>query len=158
MFPGSQIDWRATPELGRRVKKSLQLPAISHRLGDPRWRINLWARCMTDGDHPTTLKFLLARNATYPDMFDAHPPSRFDGNFGGRALPEHRNAVAKPERQIEFLPRAESVARRQREGFARPLAASRWMRNWKDGKLVSATVRSILGKPLPPAYDDVRAK
>jgi len=160
LFPGSQIDWRATPELAAAVKKSLQLRGDQATGWATAWRINLWAR-LHDGDHGLDiLKFLLSPNALIRTCSMRTRRSRLTAILGGASgiiemLLQSQNG------EIEFLP---ALPKALPDGSVRGLRAARGGfevdENWKDGKLVSATVRSTARQPLPPALRrrDARVK
>ena len=160
LFPGEQIDFRDTPELAAAVKKSLELRGDQATGWATAWRINLWAH-LHDGDHAYgILEFLLSPKRTYPDMFDAHPPFQIDGNFGGAAgiaemLLQSRvlgSETSKPQFEIELLP---ALPKAWPEGSVKGLRARGGFETdieWKDGKLVSATIRSAPGTACRVRY------
>ena len=174
LFPSDQIDFYTTPELAAAAKKSLEIRGDKATGWATAWRINLWAR-LHDGDHAyEILKFLLGPEFTYPDLFDSCPPFQIDGNFGGASgiaemllqsqQRELRTPILRPEaaegrpnselRILELLPALPKAwpngsvkGLRARSGFEVDM-------DWTDGKLISATLHSLLGNPCKVRYGE----
>ncbi len=168
-YPSNQISLRRTPALAAAVKKTLETRGDISTGWAIAWRLNLWARLQDAERTHRILGALLGPERTYPNLFDAHPPFQIDGNFGGTAaiaemlLQSHEplaptatanQSTSAPAFEIELLPTLPSAwptgsvtGLRARGGFEVDLT-------WKDGALVSATLRSPLGGTTRLRYRD----
>ena len=158
VYPGRQISPAQTPELARAAAVSLRARGET---GDARrswtwpWRCALWARLGEGGKAHHMIGGLFQYNLL-PNMFATHPPFQIDGNLGMTAgICEM--LVQSHAGQIQLLP---ALPAAWPSGSVRGLRARGGFEvgmDWKDGRLVSATVKSVAGTKCRVAYgNDVK--
>ena len=154
-FPGTQITPDRTPKLAEAVKTTLTQRGDKSTGWGQAWRACLWA-ALRDGDHAYRLIQTMLNRSTSYNLFDICPPFQIDGNFGAPAGMANMllQSFYSPDSgaEVHLLPALPSA---WSEGRAIGLLARGALtvdQEWKNGRLVSATIHAKVPRKVRVIY------
>lgn len=151
MHPGSQINILQTPELAKAAGKSIEY-RISHGGGhtgwSSAWLVNQYARLNMAEKAKESLDNIL-RKSLNTNLFTQHPPFQIDANFGTTAgiaeMLIQSHVYDNGAYVIQLLPALPDEWKNGKYYGLKARGGFEVSVEWKDGKIVNAEIKSILG-------------
>jgi alpha-L-fucosidase 2 len=145
LYPGDEINPETTPQFAAAAARTLELRALGGCGWSSSHKTTLWARLLESDRALENFNYLIAED-TLPNLFSLCGRAlQVDGNFGATAgivemlLQSH-------DGMIHFIP---ALPDAWGTGSVRGLRARGGFEvdfNWRDGRLMTATIRSISGR------------
>lgn len=158
VHPGSQINLLQTPELAEAASKSMDY-RISHGGGhtgwSSAWLISQYARLHRAEKAKESLDKVLEKSLN-PNLFTQCPPFQIDANFGTTAgiaemlLQSH--VYEQDAYTIQLLPSLPAGWKNGKFSGLKARGGFEVSVEWKDGVMVYAEIKSLLGNPFRVWY------
>lgn len=143
IYPGRQIHPSITPDLAEAAKVGLKARGNGKTGWSKAWKISLYARLL-DSENAYHLLSDLMATKMYGNLWTTHPPFQIDCNFGYAAGVNDMLAQSHMG-YIHLLPALPKQWATGSVNGLRVRGGHELDMTWKDGKLLTATLRNVTG-------------